>query len=308
MTRITNFNQHLRVTSYLLRASEEQAKTQQQIASGKKVTSFADLSGDTGVLLSAKRVEANLEQYSRTANEVLNRLNVQDIQMRELENAAGDLRQAVNQAIATGSGLNFMEELEGIFGRVVGVLNSSVDGKYVYAGTRTNVAPVNVSDLAGLAALGSVDDAFENNDLKRSVAIDDGEMVEFGFLAKDLARDIFQEIKDLKAYNDAVATGPLSGDIGGTKSTYLEGRIAGIIKINQDITSQVAMNGRLINVVDSSIIRNADEDVFVKEFIGSIEDVDLAEAVSRLNLNQVQTEATARMVSQLTRLSLLDFL
>lgn len=308
MTRITNFNQHIAMTSHLLRASEEQAKTQEQIASGKKVNSFADVSGDTGVLLSAKRVEANLEQYNRTANEVLNRLNVQDIQMRELENAAGDLRQAVNQAIATGSGLNFMEEIEGIFGRVVSVVNSSIDGKYVYAGTRTDVAPVNISNLTQLAGLASVDDAFENNDLKRSVAIDDGEVVEFGFLAKDLARDIFQEIKDLKAYHDSGVTGPLSGNITGAKSTYLEGRVAGIIQINQDITSQVAMNGRLINVVQNSIIRHEDEDVFVKEFIGSIEDVDLAEAVSRLNLNQVQTEATARMVSQLTRLSLLDFL
>lgn len=102
MTRITDYNQHLTMTSYLMRAAEDQAKTEEQIASGKRVQSFADIPGDTGVLLSAKRVEANLEQYVRTALEVENRLNVQDIQLRELETAGDEVRQLMTQAIAPG--------------------------------------------------------------------------------------------------------------------------------------------------------------------------------------------------------------
>ncbi len=66
MTRITDLNQSTRMVSYLMRSAEQEAKTQEQIASGKKVTSFADMPGDTGVLMSAKRTEANLTQYTRT--------------------------------------------------------------------------------------------------------------------------------------------------------------------------------------------------------------------------------------------------
>ena len=73
MTRITDFNQHTNMVSYLMRAAETEANTQEQIASGKKVKTFADLPGDTGVLMSAKRTEANLTQYTRTANEVQSR-------------------------------------------------------------------------------------------------------------------------------------------------------------------------------------------------------------------------------------------
>lgn len=307
MTRITDYNQHMTMISHLMRASEEQSATEQQIATGKKVNSFADIPGDTGVLLSAKRVEANLDQFTRTATEVMNRLNVQDVQLRELETAGGDLRQLVTQAIATGSGLNFGEELEGIFTRVVNILNASVDGKYLYAGTRTDVPPVNVGSLDELVALASVDDAFENNGLKRSVAIDEGEVVEFGVLAKDLARDLFQQMADIKAFNDGV-NGPINNTLTPTQENYLKSTIPNIISINTGITSHVALNGRMMNTVEDALIRHEEETVYIKDFIGSIEDVDLSEAVSRLSLNQMQTEATARVISQLSRISLLDFL
>lgn len=182
MTRITDYNQHATMISYLMRSAEEQSKTEEMIASGKKVNSFADIPGDTGVLLSAKRVEANLQQYTRTSNEILNRLGLQDIQMREMEAASDDIRQLVTQTVGTGSSLNFHEELEGIFQRLVSLMNSSIDGKFIYSGTRTDTPPVNINTLDELAALASVNDAFDNNGLKRSVNIDDNEQAEFGSL------------------------------------------------------------------------------------------------------------------------------
>lgn len=200
-----------------------------------------------------------------------------------------------------------MDELDGIFKRVVSVLNSSVDGEFIYGGTRTNVPPVNISDLDDLAALASVDDAFENNTLKRSVAVDDGVVVEFGFAASDLARDLFQQFKDIKDFHDG-SSGPLTGDLTAVKSDFLTGLIPGSISVHQGLTAQVAINGRSQNTISDAIIRHEEETVHVKEFISSIEDVDLAEAVSRLNLNQIQTEATARVLSQLSRISLLDYI
>ena len=193
MTRVTEYNQHMNMVSYLMRAAEEQARTEEQVSSGKKVSSFADIPGDTGVLLSARKVEANLEQFTRTANEVQSRLGMQDIQMREMEAVHDDVRQLMTQFVATGSVMNFDEELEGLFQRLVNLLNSTLDGQYIYAGTRTDTPPVNVNTLADLVALPSVADAFDNNTLKRSVNIDDNETVEFGFLASDLCNRHFSE-------------------------------------------------------------------------------------------------------------------
>lgn len=307
MTRITDFNQHNTMVSYLMRSAEDQAKTEEMIASGKKVNSFADIPGDTGVLLSAKRVEANLQQYTRTSNEVLNRLGLQDIQMREMEAVNNDVRQLVTQTIATGSSLNFHDELDGIFQRLVSLLNSSVDGQYIYSGTRTDVPPVNINTLGDLAALASVNDAFDNNGLKRAVNIDDNERVEFGFLASDLATDIFQKIKDIKAYHDG-AGGPLAGALTEAQSVYLSAAIPGLIDASTVMTGFTATNGRVARQVESAVARHEESETFMKTFIGSIEDADLAAAVSKLTMNQLQSEATAKVIGQLARISLLDYI
>lgn len=307
MTRITDLNQHNTMVSYLMRAADQEARTQEQIASGKKITTFADLPGDTGVLMSAKRTEANLTQYTRTANEVLNRLGLQDIQMREMEQVSADLRQLFTQAVAAGSALNFTEELDGLFQRFVSLLNSSVDGKYVYSGTRTNVPPVNIVDLTDLSGLASVSDAFDNNTLKQSINIDDDEKVQFGFLASDMASDIFQTLKDLMAN----PLGPFDGALTPDQSNFLKneiGRAGGLIDSAMAMTSITAANGRVARQVENAVVRHEESQVFIKTFIGHIEDVDLADAVSRLTMNQLQSQATARVVSQLTKLSLLDYI
>lgn len=307
MTRITDFNRHINLVSYLMRSAEDQAKTEEQIASGKKVRSFADIPGDTGVLLSAKRVEANLAQYTRTSNEILNRIGMQDIQMREMEVISDDIRQLVMQTIATGSALNFQAELDGIFQRLVSLLNSSIDGQYIYSGTRTDVPPVNISTLADLAGLVSVNDAFDNNSLKRTINVDDNEKIEFGFLASDMGTDLFQRIKDIKAFNDG-GSGPFLGTLTTAQVVYLESTIPDLIDAATAMTGFVASNGRVARQVENAIARHEESEIFVKTFIGNIENVDLAEAVSRLTMNQLQSEATARVVAQLSRISLLDFI
>jgi flagellar hook-associated protein 3 FlgL len=47
---------------------------------------------------------------------------------------------------------------------------------------------------------------------------------------------------------------------------------------------------------------------YFAKFIGDIEDVNLAEAITRLNQDQVAVEAAGRMIAQLDQLSLLNFL
>lgn len=307
MTRITDYNQNINMTSYLMRSAEQQAEIEEQIASGKKVSSFADIPGDTGVLMSAKRVEANLAQYTRTSNEILNRLGLQDIQMREMEAISDEIRQLVTQTIATDSALNFHDELDGLFQRLVALMNSTVDGQYIYSGTRTDTPPVNIRTLDDLAALASVNDAFDNNTLKRSINIDDTENIEFGFLASDMATDLFQKIKDIKAYHDG-GGGPFQGSLTETQRIYLESTITGLIDAANTMTGFTSSNGRVIRQVESALVRHEEAETFVKTFIGNIEDADLADAVSRLTMNQLQSEATARVVAQLTRISLLDFI
>ena len=54
--------------------------------------------------------------------------------------------------------------------------------------------------------------------------------------------------------------------------------------------------------------RHSDDITFLSIFISDIEEVDTAEAIARLNQDQVALEASLAVTAQLTRLTLLDFL
>ena len=47
---------------------------------------------------------------------------------------------------------------------------------------------------------------------------------------------------------------------------------------------------------------------YFAKFIGDIEDVDLAEALTRLNQDQAAAEAAGRMIAQINQMSLLNFM
>lgn len=318
MTRISTLNQSQALLTELMRAQSEQARTQEQIASGKRVNDFRDLPGDVGVLLGAQKIEANVIQYQKTGQELLSKLSLQDVQLNDVAAAADDLRQLVTQAISVDSGLNMMAQIEDIFDRMVGLMNSQIDGKYTYGGTRTDVPPITVSTLDELTDLASVADAFRNSDVKRSMMIDDNQSVEFSFLATDIVSEVFEQLRLLKAYDRVTPFDATPSDSGGNLSnaanTFLaqqlsdQGGVPGIISSADNLNKIVAANGRVHNQVTQTMLRHENSEVFVQRLISDIEDVDMAEAVARFNQDQLQTEATARVLASLTRMSLLDFM
>ena len=54
--------------------------------------------------------------------------------------------------------------------------------------------------------------------------------------------------------------------------------------------------------------RHAEDRTFLMGFVGDIEDVDLAEAITRLNQQQLALEASYQVFSTLNRITLLDFI
>lgn len=54
--------------------------------------------------------------------------------------------------------------------------------------------------------------------------------------------------------------------------------------------------------------RHAGDRTFFMGFVGDIEDVDLAEAITRLNQQQLALEASYQVFSTLNRITLLDFI
>lgn len=281
--------------------------TQNQIASGKVGDQFADAKDKAGVLAAAKMKAADVEGFTAATKEVLNRLNLQDIHLQQLSDLSARLRDAIGDALSTGHAPALMQNVKNLYAEAVTLLNSRVDGKYIYGGSRTDQPPVNATDLAALVAAPTVADIFDNTDLKQTQRIDENEILETGMTASDIATDLMQMFKDIATF-DVGVNGPFSLDLTAAQTTFLTTQHVALPNVQSGINTLAAINGTRHEQATTALDRHEGLSAYFTKFIGDIEDVDLAEAVTRLNQDQVAAQAAGRMIAQLNQFSLLDFL
>jgi flagellar hook-associated protein 3 FlgL len=307
MTRIASLAQHQALLAQLTSANAKMFKSEIQIATGKVAQEYKDIARDTGVLMSAKRVESRTEQYLRTTNDVLARVDMQDVQLSRVADAAGQLRQSILDSISLESGAAVFEELDSAFREAVSVMNARQDGRYMFAGTRTNQEPININSIQELVAAVSVADIYDNNSTKQSVEIGDGQSVEFGFLADEVSQDFFDVIKRMAEYHNG-PNGPFTDDMTTAQKTYLESELANLKQMHEGINAQVSRNGLFYKELESARDQHETSLNVVRNFISGIEDADMAEVISRFTLEQIAAEAATRTLAELRSVSLLDFI
>jgi flagellar hook-associated protein 3 FlgL len=281
------------------------AKTQQQISSGKVGTQYADVQDQSGVLAAAKSKAGGIADYTASVKNVVNKLNLYDTQLQGMSDLTANLRQALGEALATGSGTGFMEQVQALYAEAVNTLNTQVDGKYIYGGSRTDTPPVNAPTLDDLVAAPSVAAVFDNTTLKQTDRLDDNETVETGVDASDLATNLFQMFKDIATANAAT---PFGTKLDQAQNTFLSTQNAAVPAIQSGIDVAAAQNAAHFKQASDALDRHETMTSYFTKFIGDIEDADLPTAIAKLNQDQVAVQASARMIASLNQLSLLNFL
>ena len=283
------------------------ANTQGQISSGKIGTQYADTKDQAGVLAAAKSKTATISDYTASVTSVSNRLDLYDTQLQGLSDVAGQLRQALGDALATGNGDALMQKMQALYQEAVTTLNTQVDGKYIYGGSRTDTPPVNAPTLADLAAAPTVASVFDNTTLNQTDRIDDNETIQTGINASDVATNLFQMFKDIAGF-DGGGSGPFSTKLSQAQTTFLNGENVASPAIQSGIDAIAASNGVRAKEAQSALDRHQSMATYFTKFIGDIQDADLPTAITNLNLDQAAAEASGRMIASLNQLSLLNFL
>ncbi len=307
LDRVSSFSFGQSLVSEYSRIQGRTVDTQAQIATGKVGNQYADAKDKAGVLAAAKMKSSDVEAFTATTKEVLNKLNLQDLHLQQLSDISARLRSAIGEALAAGRAPALMEDVKNLYNEAVSLLNSRVDGKYIYGGSRTDQPPVNATDLAALVAAPTVADIFDNTDLKQTQRIDESETLETGLTASDIATDLMQTFKDIATF-DAGVNGPFGMDTTAAQTTFLTAQHVALPDVQEGINTIAAINGTRHEQATIALDRHESMTAYFTKFIGDIEDVDLAEAIARLNQDQVAAEAAGRMIAQVNQLSLLNFL
>ena len=305
--RVSTVGQNQLLLVDLLRIQASLAETQKQVSSGKKSTDFKGIAADVATLLGSKSVLSRTEQYLQSNKNLERALEVQNLSLQGLVDVAEELREAVLGAMSSGSGLALRTRIDDLYSTSVSLLNTRDGNRYIFSGSRTDTAPVSVTTPAALEALGAGNElnAFTNNSLKAQANVDDSLTITYGVLGTEIAEDLFEIMQDLMIYETANG---FSDPLTTAQSAFLLGKVADLNTAFDTLNTAQAKNGSLMSTLEDVQRRHDEDRTFLKSFVGNIEDVDLAEAITRLNQQQIALEASFQVFATLNRITLLDFM
>ncbi|MBL4803029.1 MAG: hypothetical protein JKY45_14185 [Emcibacter sp.] len=307
MTRVSSFGNQQVMLSSLMNNQARLFKDQEQITTGKKEANYSGFASEVSTLLGSKTVFDQTKGYLRASDHVDRFLRTNNIQMGSMLNNAEGIRDTMLEAIAQEETLALNELLGEAFTSMVSALNTNIGGIHVFSGGRSDVEPVSGSKIADLVAAANVSDLFQNDQRRPSAKIGQNTLMEYGLLADEIAEEVFQVFKNIADFNVG-PSGPLSGKLDATQITFLKNELATMDAAIENLRILEARNGTRQNNVENFIKEHENQKAFLEIFISDIEDADVAEAITRLNNDKVALEASYKITSQLTSISLLDFI
>ena len=308
MNRISSASSYSAILANIQSAQQRQVEAGNQVSSGKIGTNLKDYASKAEVLTAMQTVDARLTTYTDQNKVIASKLQIQDLSLNKVADAADATRQAIANALANDNATTLMQDLQAQFSNAVGGLNAEYDGKYLFAGGQVSTPPVSATQLSDLTlAPGIIANQFHNDTYVAQAKLDDSTTVNTGMLADQLGTNMLTAFQSLEAFHQG-ANGPFSGQLTAAQRTFLEGQLATWTTVHTDLTTATALNGNNQARVDS-VQKNIDsQQLNIKTILSDNTDVNLAEASTRLNLAQQSLQASAQAFRTLQDSSLLNYL
>lgn len=310
MNRVSTSGNYSNVLANLTRAQQSQMYFGNQVATQRKGSDLKAFSTTADTLTAMNTVKARLKTYQDQNRVISDRLASQDVALNQITDASASIREALANALATGSAETMMTNIKAQMAMAVEGMNARYNGKYLFAGGQVDTKPVSVSTLDDLTdpapPAPGVDVAgfFHNDNYKIQNKLDDSTTVETGVLAADIGTAMMTALHALQ--NSPV--GPFEGKLTPDQQTWIQNQLAGWDTIRQDLTTMTAANGLVQKRLDNSKSYVDAQDVTIASMIGDIVDADMGQAATQLQMAQVAVQAAAHVFQTLQGSSLLSIL
>ncbi len=313
MTRISTLAQNQVVLRNNLNNQARLFDLQRQVGSGEKSETYQGLRSDSAVLISARSRQAKLEQLVENNVQVKSKLDLTESIVREISEIAKELKAQFIQSEGAFDSRTLVLDARSAITRVVGLLNTrDHNGNFLFAGSRTDTAPVTMTAIAGPPAFNLT---FNNDTLVRQANIDENLTIDAGVLAATnptTPTGSFQQLLEILNFFAAGFYPPPFGAEALPPPAPPTATPAQIIPlIDQALATVISLNADLgikQRLVDDANERLELEISLSQEFIAGIKDVDMAEVFTKVTQQQIALEASFQVTAQLANLSLVNFL
>lgn len=277
-----------------------------QVASGQKAQSYSGIAADT------RRLEGLENQHAGNKGFIQN-IARSELRLQTVEGAVGGLQEiakdfrttllsAANQGNVDNVDLGPIAEQ--LRDEAVALMNTEAEGRYLFAGSATDTAPVTLTDGGSAITAADIENGdkyYRGNGDELSVRAAAGVTMDYGVTADPGAGNGFQDL--LVALSEVVEN-PQNVDKIDKAIDKLAGEGGAIAKL-ADTRAQI---GSTLDVLDGVRNRLEDTQVDIESDIADIENVDVSRAMTLLSQQQTTLETSFAVTARLARTSLLNYL
>jgi len=306
MTRVSTSSNFSIMTTNLMRAQLTQGAVGEQVSSQKVANDLKGYARNAEVLTAMRSTQAKLNGLLDQTTLVSNRLEMQDTGIGKIASGAKGGREAIANAMAAGNATTLMQQLKSAFGDVLQGLNTKSNGRYVFAGAQTDTPPTSATSMADLTAAAATSDLFHNDQYIATNRVDEQTTTQTGILGDALGTSTFEAFKQMQAYVDA--NGPFTGTLTSSQNDFLKSMLPSFDSAYSDIVTIQGKNGLSQKRFETAKVELQDQTDTLTTMIGGITDVDMDEAVTRLEAAKLAVQASAQVFAGLQTSSLLNYL
>jgi flagellar hook-associated protein 3 FlgL len=306
MTRVSTVQNYNVMTSNLMRAQIRQSDVGSQVSSQKVATDLKGYAKNAEMLTAMRSTQARLEGLISQSKLVTNRLQMQDTGLGKVADSTKSAREAIANALASGSAQTMMQQLQAAFGDVVQGLNTKSNGLYVFSGAKTDTATTSAAAMTDLTLAPTTASLFNNDQYITTNRIDEQTSAKTGVLGDAFGVSVFDAFKQVQAYVEA--NGPFTGKLNDVQVTFLKGLLPTFDAAYKGVVDAQGKNGvtqKRFESAETDLQNQADT---LTSMVGDIVDVDMADAVTRLESAKLAVQASAQVFSSLQQSSLLNVL
>jgi flagellar hook-associated protein 3 FlgL len=287
-------------TTRLVDLQSRLQKTQEQIASGRRILSPSDDPVAATRVLDVTQSQTINKQYGVNRQYATNALSQTEVTLGSVTELLQDVRESI---FAAGNGIlndaqraNIATELSGRLQGLLGLANTrDPAGNYLFSGFQSNTQPF-VQSVTGATYQGDLGQQKIQVDASRQLAINTPGSVVF----QGGGQDVFATLTDLVTLLNTPGTATLSAGLA-TAVTDID------LALDQVSNVRTSVGGSLQEIEALNSV-GTDRDLQYAKLLSELQDLDYTEAITQLTQQQVALEATQKTFTRISGLSLFNFI
>lgn len=298
--RITDNSVYRNLTAQLQQGYAQQAKFQQQISSGQKITSPSDDPAAMGRVMSIRTEKSEQVQYVRNVEraEALTQATFAGVEaIQELALRAEEIASQSNDLMGSDGYAAYAAEVNELIEQVIVTANGKHLGDYLHSGAASDTQPyqVNTRDANGWI---TVMDPWAGSVASPELYIAPGSKMA-PWAEASVNQEIHSLIGNLMSLRDALSA---------ENATAVGVARTGIQTNEHELVKAMSDTGGKLSRLELARDMAEDRHIALEDTLSAEADADLVEAISELNRAQVAYQAAMQSGARLMRTSLLDYI